>query len=119
MLICQDLEDAVKGLHNLEPQQVFTNYTEITERSVVFMFPGQGSQYVNMAREIYETETVFKEQVDYCSEVLKPLLGLDLRHIFYPSEAKIDEASKQLQQTAVAQPAIFVIEYALAKLWQS
>ncbi|MEH1914628.1 type I polyketide synthase [Nostoc sp.] len=119
MLICQDLEDAVKTLSSLAAQQVFTNYTEITERSVVFMFPGQGSQYVNMAREIYETETVFKEQVDYCSEVLKPLLGLDLRHILYPSEEKIDEASKQLQQTAIAQPAIFVIEYALAKLWQS
>nr|MDZ8289084.1 amino acid adenylation domain-containing protein [Nostoc sp. ChiSLP01] len=119
MLVCQDLEDAVKGLSNLESKQVFTNYTEITERSVVFMFPGQGSQYVNMAREIYETQTVFKEQVDYCSEFLKPLLGLDLRYILYPSDDKIDETSKQLQQTAVAQPAIFVIEYALAKLWQS
>ncbi|MCW5315484.1 acyltransferase domain-containing protein [Nostoc sp. KVJ3] len=128
MLICQDLEDAVKGLSSLDPKQVLTNYTEITERPVVFMFPGQGSQYVNMAREIYETQTVFKEQVDYCSEILKPQLGLDLRHILYPSDEKIDEASKQLQQTAMsddkllriyAQPAIFVIEYALAKLWQS
>ncbi|WP_414754484.1 beta-ketoacyl synthase N-terminal-like domain-containing protein [Anabaena sp. CCY 9910] len=116
MLICQDLEDAVKGL---ESKQVFTNYTEITERPVVFMFPGQGSQYVNMGREIYETEAVFKEQVDYCSEFLKPLLGLDLRHIIYPSDDKIDAASKQLQQTGIAQPAIFVIEYALAQLWQS
>ncbi|ALF53427.1 beta-ketoacyl synthase [Nostoc piscinale CENA21] len=116
MLVCRDLEDAVKGL---ESKQVFTNYTEITERPVVFMFPGQGSQYVNMAREIYETEAVFKEQVDYCSEFLQPLLGLDLRHIIYSSDEKIDEASKQLQQTAIAQPAIFVIEYALAKLWQS
>ncbi|MEH2435908.1 MAG: beta-ketoacyl synthase N-terminal-like domain-containing protein [Nostoc sp.] len=119
MLISQDLEDAVKTLASLAAQQVSTNYTEITERSVVFMFPGQGSQYVNMAREIYQTETVFKEQVDYCSEILKPLLGLDLRHLLYPTEEKIDEASKQLQQTGVAQPAIFVIEYALAKLWQS
>ncbi|MBD2448700.1 acyltransferase domain-containing protein [Nostoc sp. FACHB-152] len=116
MLVCRDLEDAVKGL---ESKQVFSNYTEITERPVVFMFPGQGSQYVNMAREIYETEEVFKEQVDYCSEFLKPLLGLDLRHILYTSDEKIDEASKQLQQTGIAQPAIFVIEYALAKLWQS
>ncbi|MEH2405211.1 beta-ketoacyl synthase N-terminal-like domain-containing protein [Nostoc sp.] len=119
MLICQDLEDGVESLSSLAAQQVFTNYTEITERPVVFMFPGQSSQYVNMAREIYETETVFREQVDYCSEILKPLLGLDLRHIIYPSESKIDEASQQLQQTAIAQPAIFVIEYALAKLWQS
>ncbi|GAX45460.1 beta-ketoacyl synthase [Tolypothrix sp. NIES-4075] len=119
MLICQDLEDAINALSSVEPKQVFTNYTEITERSVVFMFPGQGSQYVNMAREIYETQTVFREQVDYCSEFLKPLLELDLRDIIYPSDDKIDEAAKQLQQTAIAQPAIFVIEYALAKLWQS
>ncbi|QIR37150.1 acyltransferase domain-containing protein [Tolypothrix sp. PCC 7910] len=119
MLICQNLEDAVQSLSNLETKQVVTNYTEITERSVVFMFPGQGSQYVNMAREIYQTEIVFKEQVDYCSEILKPLLGLDLRHILYPSDDKITEASQQLQETAIAQPAIFVIEYALAKLWQS
>ncbi|BAZ21896.1 beta-ketoacyl synthase [Kalymmatonema gypsitolerans NIES-4073] len=119
MLICHDLEDAVKALNTLEPKQVFTNYTEITERSVVFMFPGQGSQYVNMAREIYQTETVFREQVDYCSEILKPILGLDLRQILYPSDEKIDEVSKQLQQTAIAQPALFVIEYALAQLWQS
>ncbi|MDZ8065208.1 MAG: beta-ketoacyl synthase N-terminal-like domain-containing protein [Nostoc sp. DedQUE08] len=119
MLVCHDLEDAVKALSSLDPKQVFTNYTEITERPVAFMFPGQGSQYVNMAREIYETETVFREQVDYCSEILKPLLGLDLRHIIYPSESNIDEASKQLQQTGIAQPAIFVIEYALARLWQS
>ncbi len=119
MLICQDLEDTVEALSSLAAQQVLTNYTEITERSVVFIFPGQGSQYVNMAREIYQTEIVFREQVDYCSEILKPLLGLDLRHILYPSDEKIDEVSKQLQQTAIAQPAIFVIEYALAKLWQS
>ncbi|BAT53522.1 Beta-ketoacyl synthase [Nostoc sp. NIES-3756] len=119
MLVCRDLDDAVNGLSDLAAQQVFTNYTEITERPVVFMFPGQGSQYVNMAREIYETEAVFQEQVDYCSEFLKPLLGLDLRHLLYPSDEKIEEASKQLQQTAIAQPAIFVIEYALAKLWQS
>ncbi|MBW4684064.1 MAG: acyltransferase domain-containing protein [Komarekiella atlantica HA4396-MV6] len=114
MLICQDLEDAVNALSS---SAVY--YTEIIERAVVFMFPGQGSQYVNMAREIYESETLFKEQVDYCCEFLKPLLELDLRHILYPNDEKIDEVSKQLQQTAIAQSAIFVIEYALAKLWQS
>ncbi|MBR8838802.1 MAG: acyltransferase domain-containing protein [Stigonema ocellatum SAG 48.90 = DSM 106950] len=119
MVICHELEDAIEALSSLAAQHVFTNYTEITERSVVFMFPGQGSQYVNMAREIYQTQTVFREQVDYCSEILKPILGLDLRDILYPGEEKIHETSQQLQQTGIAQPALFVIEYALAKLWQS
>ncbi len=119
IVVCQDLEDAVKALRSLEPKQVFTNYTEVANRSVVFMFPGQGSQYVNLTREIYQTESVFREQVDLCSEIIKPILGLDLRQIIYPREEKTDEAANQLQQTAIAQAAIFVIEYALAKLWQS
>ncbi|MFB2837775.1 SDR family NAD(P)-dependent oxidoreductase [Floridanema evergladense] len=118
MLICREIEDAVKALSNLDPKEVFTNHTEIKERSVVFMFPGQGSQYANMAKDIYKTEAIFREQVDFCSEFLKPLLGLDLRHVLYPSAEKTEEATKQLQQTAIAQTAIFVIEYALAKLWQ-
>lgn len=119
MVVCQNLGEAVKVLSNLEPKQVFSNCTEVVDRSVVFMFPGQGSQYVNMTREIYQTEAIFREQVDLCSEILLPQLGLDLRHLIYPDEENSDRASKQLQQTAIAQPAIFVIEYALTKLWQS
>lgn len=119
MVVCQDLGEAIKVLNSLEAKQVFTNCTEVADRSVVFMFPGQGSQYVNMTREIYQTEAIFREQVDLCSEILLPQLGVDLRHIIYPDEEKIDRASKQLQQTAIAQPVLFVIEYALTKLWQS
>ena len=119
ILICQELEDAVEALESLDPKRVFSSYTELAQPSVVFMFPGQGSQYVNMARELYKTELVFTEQVDYCSEILKPQLGLDLRDIIYPIEEKTNEASQQLQQTTLAQPALFIIEYALAKLWQS
>jgi acyl transferase domain-containing protein len=119
MVVCQNLGEAVKVLSSLESKQVFSNCTEVVDRSVVFMFPGQGSQYVNMTREIYQTEAIFREQVDSCSEILLPQLGLDLRHLIYPDEENSDRASKQLQQTAIAQPAIFVIEYALTKLWQS
>jgi acyl transferase domain-containing protein/thioesterase domain-containing protein/D-arabinose 1-dehydrogenase-like Zn-dependent alcohol dehydrogenase len=119
MVVCQNLGEAAKVLSCLEPKQVFSNCTEVVDRSVVFMFPGQGSQHVNMTREIYQTEAIFREQVDLCSEILLPQLGLDLRHLIYPDEENSDRASKQLQQTAIAQPALFVIEYALTKLWQS
>ena len=50
---------------------------------IVFLFPGQGSQYVNMARGIYETEPEFRSQVDLCAEFLKPHLGLDLRTVLF------------------------------------
>ena len=118
MLVCRDQEDAVKALSTLEPKRVFTSQ-DTKERPVVFMFSGQGSQYVNMALELYQVEATFREQVDQCSELLKPHLGLDLRHVLYPNEEQVENATQQLKQTAITQPALFVIEYALAKLWMS
>ncbi|WP_437627963.1 SDR family oxidoreductase [Sorangium sp. So ce1151] len=86
---------------------------------VVFLFPGQGAQHVNMAREIYEHEAVFREEVDACTELLAPLLGLDLRRVLYPAADRAPEAAEQLRETRLAQPALFVVEYALAQLWMS
>ena len=117
MVVCQNLNDAVKALESPEPQRAFTHYQQPCHRPIVFMFSGQGAQYANMARELYEVEPTFRKQVDICSDILKPLLGLDLRHVLYPSEEQVQEATSQLKQTAIAQPALFVIEYALAKLW--
>ncbi|MBN3885003.1 MULTISPECIES: type I polyketide synthase [unclassified Nostoc] len=117
MVVCQNQEDAINALQ--DPQRAFTHYQEPCNRPVVFMFSGQGSQYVNMGRELYDSETVFKKQVDYCCELLKPHLELDLRTVLYPSLEKAQEATQKLQQTAITQPALFVIEYALAKLWMA
>ncbi|MBX9258980.1 SDR family oxidoreductase [Desmonostoc muscorum CCALA 125] len=117
MVVCQNQEDAINALQ--DPQRSFTYYQEPCNRSVVFMFSGQGSQYVNMGRELYENETIFREQIDYCCKLLKPYLEIDLRTVLYPSEEKIAEATQKLQQTAITQPALFVIEYAMAKLWMA
>ena len=117
MVVCHDLNDAVEVLTTLDPQRVFTHNQKPCHRPVVFMFSGQGAQYVNMGRELYEVEPTFREQVDICADILKPLLGLDIRRILYPTEQETLAASGQLQQTAITQPALFVIEYALAKLW--
>ncbi|MBD2385755.1 type I polyketide synthase [Cylindrospermum sp. FACHB-282] len=113
MLVCENLDDAVKGLKNLKPPTIFTP----THRPVVFMFPGQGSQYVNMGRELDQTEPIFRQHLDCCCELLKPHLGLDLRDVLYPSSA--ETAAQQLTQTAITQPVLFAIEYALAKLWMA
>ncbi|MBH8554253.1 SDR family NAD(P)-dependent oxidoreductase [Nostocaceae cyanobacterium CENA357] len=112
-LVCQNLDDAVQTLKS-DQQRLLTSYQEIGDRSVTFMFPGQGAQYTNMGQELYENEPIFKQQVDDCCEILKPHLELDLREILYPSSTQA-----QLQQTALTQPALFVIEYALAKLWMA
>lgn len=117
--VCQDIQDAVNALTDPESQRVFTNSGESKTAPVAFMFSGQGSQYVNMARDLYEVESTFREQVDLCCEFLKTHLGLDLRDLLYPSEGNVGAASERLKQTALAQPALFVIEYALAQLWVS
>jgi len=119
MLVCQTLDDAVQALSNPDSQRVLTHYQKPGNCSVAFMFSGQGSQYVNMALELYQHEPIFTKHVDYCCELLKPHLGLDLRHVLYLSASQEQEATQQLQQTHITQPALFVIEYALAKLWMA
>lgn len=119
MLVCQQLDEAAIALSKLEPFQVFTSNIEPKERPCVYMFSGQGSQYVNMGRELYDSESIFREQVDRCAELLLPELGMDLRLVLYPSAEKAEVAAQQLKQTKIAQPALFVIEYALAQLWQA
>jgi len=89
------------------------------QREVAFLFPGQGAQYVDMGRGLHATEPVFRETVDRCAEVLRPHLGLDLRDVLYPKNDDIEAAAEKLKQTALTQPALFVIEYALARLWMS
>ncbi|MGZ4107998.1 MAG: alpha/beta fold hydrolase, partial [Tumebacillaceae bacterium] len=83
---------------------------------VTFLFPGQGLQRVNMGRDLYESEPEFRECVDRCAQLLQPLLGLDLRTVLYPEPHKVEQAKQQLAQTEITQPALFVVEYALAQL---
>ncbi|MBO2945611.1 acyltransferase domain-containing protein [Paenibacillus sp. F411] len=78
-----------------------------------FLFPGQGSQYIGMVRGLYESEPVFREAVDTCCERLQPRLGLDLRTLWW-NEQDADAASR-LQETSVAQPSLFIVQYAMAK----
>lgn len=84
---------------------------------LVFMFPGQGSQYPQMARELYAGEPLFRRTVDLCCEILRPKLDLDLRSLLYPSNGGAH--AERLAATVLAQPAIFTIEYALAQLLTS
>jgi acyl transferase domain-containing protein len=116
-VLCKDLNDAVSKLQSLDPKTVATKIEKQRGRPVVFMFPGQGAQYVNMGLDLYRSEATFREAVDHCAEVLRPLVGIDLRAVLYPREQELEKSARQLKETVIAQPAIFVIEYALAKLW--
>lgn len=86
---------------------------------VAFLFSGQGSQYVNMGRKLYETEPIFRQVLDQCHEIWQnqKLLPTPLLEVLYP--APTDKTNALIDQTAYTQPALFAIEYALAKLWKS
>ncbi len=116
MLVCQNIKDAITCLETQDQKRVFTACQEHREQPVIFMFSGQGAQYVNMGRELYSVEATFARHVDTCAEILQLHLGVDIRSILYPKEQHSETASQQLQQTAFTQPALFVIEYALAQL---
>ncbi len=85
---------------------------------VAFMFPGQGSQFVNMGKELYENEPVFTAAVNECIGLLKDTPHVQLLDIMYPP-VNDETAAENLTNTFYAQPAIFIIEYAMAKLWMS
>ncbi len=113
-------EEAVKLLlAKPEPNRVFSGQAAASAPGVVFMFSGQGSQYVNMGRELYETEARFRAQLDQCAERLIPDLGLDLRSLLYTPEQDSAAAAQKLSHTAFTQPALFSIEYALAQWWMA
>lgn len=82
---------------------------------VVFLFTGQGAQYVGMGRKLYETQPTFRKMLDKCDELLRSYLEHPLLSVIYPEP---DQPSL-LDQTAYTQPALFAIEYALAELWRS
>src|SRR5262249_52760134 len=115
VVVCRDAPEAARLLESNEPQRVLTANDKAENRPIVFMFPGQGSQYVNMGRGLYEGEREFRQQVEWCSEVLRGPLGFDLRRVLYPPEGMEREAEEELNETRVTQPALFVVEYATAK----
>ncbi|MCG5048741.1 acyltransferase domain-containing protein [Pectobacterium brasiliense] len=99
-----------------QPSLVVTQQGK-NQKSVVFMFPGQGNQYVNMARELYDTYDVFRASLDQCCDYLEPILDVNLTSIIFQDGDNIAES--RINETQFTQPSLFVIEYSLAKLWMS
>ncbi|MGV2829391.1 type I polyketide synthase [Myxosarcina sp. GI1(2024)] len=81
---------------------------------IALMFSGQGSQYVGMGRQLYETQPTFRASLERCEEILRPYLDVSLLEILYSNSD-----NSRLDQTAYTQPALFALEYALYQLWQS
>ena len=121
MAVCRDTTEAVDIFSTPGHENLGTRGPLLGgQPPVVFMFPGQGAQYVNMARELYDNQPIFRREIDRCLDIAGPLTGSDLKDILFPahqpgSPGTIDMAS-DIYQTRIAQPIVFSFEYALAQL---
>jgi amino acid adenylation domain-containing protein len=107
-------EESYEAYHTSDKLKTFFNKGD--RREVVFMFPGQGSQYVDMGRDLYRTEPVFREVMDRCFEILKSPTGCDIKPIIYPGANERWSSLDRVRQAEIIQPFIFSFEYALAQL---
>ncbi len=102
----------------LDPGNLKEQVTKVKDKaaSVVFMFPGQGAQYAGMAKDLYDKEPLFREEMDKGLALLQQLSGKDFKAVLYPAEGA---DTKTINETQFTQPLIFVISHALAKLLMS
>ncbi len=143
ILVCGGREEAAAALEARDPARIRDAAAEWDGRETVFLFPGLGDHYGQMARGLYETEPVFRAEVDRCAEILREHLGRDVREVLFPGEAPAEQrpgaaaagtgtdlrrmlgrgddpaAAGELARTELAHPAVFVVEYALARLWMA
>ena len=110
-VVAASTEEAVSSLREFSASNLRESIKPAPE--VVFLFPGQGSQYAGMGKALYESEPAFRAALDDCAEALRGELGFDLRERMFDSDAAA------LRETSLTQPATFAMEYALAKLWLS
>ncbi|MEB3267018.1 MAG: beta-ketoacyl synthase N-terminal-like domain-containing protein, partial [Leptolyngbya sp.] len=115
--VCRQGE-AAAALAQPDPNHSGGRQGDRAPRQVVFMFPGQGSQYLHMGANLYAHEPVFQEALDTCAALLLPVVERDIRTLIYPQQDEA-AATEQLTQTRWTQPALFAVTYALARLWQS
>ncbi len=117
-LVATGIEDVLEQSANKSQFSSNTKLVKEKQQNIVFMFPGQGDQYVNMCKGLYDNEPVFRQAMNECADLLKSDLNEHILDIIYPAIAD-EAATEKINNTAYSQPALLTIGYALGKLWMS
>lgn len=106
----RDREDLIHILNGGAPQEHVVK-TDNKNSSPVFLFPGQGSQYINMGKGLYEHEPVFRAEMDNGFSIFRKLTGASLQEVLFPAV----KGPVKIHETRFTQPILFLLEYALAR----
>jgi amino acid adenylation domain-containing protein len=117
-VIAADTDDLVVKLNTANTDLSSVKKLSIIPAEVVFMFPGQGSQYVNMGHDLYQNEPIFKDAVDECISLLQDTIHSGLLAIIF-ADPTDPQSTERIKNTLYTQPALFILEYATARLWIS
>ncbi|MGA1870064.1 MAG: aminotransferase class III-fold pyridoxal phosphate-dependent enzyme [bacterium] len=113
--VASSKEDFINKLAKVRDKGLKTPSLSIENNRLVFLFTGQGSQYIRMGKSLYDHSPVFKKEMDRCATLFRNYIDKSLIELLYGEDRREDE----LNQTIYTQPVIFSVEYALAKLWKS
>lgn len=119
IVVASSAKEAAEKLRANDGREVYSQAALSRNVPVAFLFPGQGSQHLRMGVSIARQEPVFATVVNECCERLRQWLDVDLRELLDPAPGTEEEAERKLGQTRYTQPALFVTEYAMAKLLES
>ena len=117
--LANDTKNAAQVLGKFDRSKFSLGEAKSGDASVVFMFPGGGAQYVNMGYDLYKAEPEFAKWVDRGVSLHKERTGVDLKTIWFVSNEGAEAAEQTFIRPSMQLPAIFIVEIALAKLWQS
>jgi acyl transferase domain-containing protein/acyl carrier protein len=115
VLTASSMKDAIHALSGDDVKRMLTHKSTDKKQSLYFMFTGQGAQYVNMCKHLYQNEIVFKNALESCATKCQTHVGLNILDIIYPDKNGVDKAQELISQTQYTQPILFSIEYAMSK----